>query len=145
MWHILPQRLSYILANAPVWDVFAISLSISCRCASNNSGLPSISLSVRGCFISGPIWYVYLNNSFQFFLFEIHVGKIIYKNMWMLFKNWKYVFDLAYQTGSCVLSNPIWLYISWVIEWMLKLRFGLYDRMILFAQKDPDGFRIVHI
>ena len=65
--------------------------------------------------------------------------------MWMLFKNWKYVFELTFHTESSVLRNPIWLYISWVIEWLLKLRIGLYDPMILFAQKDPDGFRIVHI
>ena len=48
------------------------------------------------------VWYVYLNNSFQFFWKYVWVKKCV-KIRVILFKNWKYVFKHMYRTAQ---SHP---------------------------------------
>ena len=47
---------------------------------------------------SKPVWYVCLNNSFQFFWKYVRMKKYVEMCV-TLFKNWKYVFKMMYQTA----------------------------------------------
>ena len=50
------------------------------------------------CDDQGLIWYMYLNNSFHFFWKYVWVKKYMEMRV-ILFKNWKHVFKMMYQTA----------------------------------------------
>ena len=53
----------------------------------------------------GLVWYVCLNNSFQFFWKYVWMKKCVEIHV-MLFENWKYIFKIMYQTRPNIFNNP---------------------------------------
>ena len=54
---------------------------------------------------NGPVWYVGLNNNFQFFFFKYMWMKKCVKIYVILLENWKHMFKYMYQTCLNILTH----------------------------------------